>query len=158
MIFLDASPLLAVFLNIEKADQCEAVLSGIEVDQTKAATTPHVLEEAAFKLILAKASEITQTKDVWRIREELGTDGSLRQECHKTLKTFTDYVETLRFGGLRVVEVQEEDIFSIPRIFEETGLLTADCLHLTVIRRLNIKSIATLDKDFRRVRGLTVLP
>jgi len=158
MIFLDASPLLAVLLDMEKADQCEAILSGIEVNQIKAVTTSHVLEETAFKLTFAKASEILQTKNVWKIREELKTDGPLRKECHKTLRAFLDYVETLCFGGLRVMEVQEEDIFNIPRIFEETGLLTADCLHLAVIRRLNINSIATLDEDFRKVKELTVLP
>jgi len=158
MIFLDASLLLAVLLDTEKADQCEAILSGIEVGQIKAVTTSHVLEEAAFKLTFAKASEILQTKDAWKIREELKTDGPLRKECHKTLGAFINYVEALCLGGLRVVEVQEEDIYNVPSIFEETGLLTADCFHLAVIRRLNIKGIATLDEDFRKVKELNVLP
>ncbi|MFQ6076678.1 MAG: type II toxin-antitoxin system VapC family toxin [Candidatus Bathyarchaeia archaeon] len=157
MIFLNSSPILALLLDTEEADRCEDLLSGIEVGDVKAVTNSHVLEETAFKLIFAKASENLQTKNVWVIREELKNDRALRQECSRTLDRFMEYLRTLCLGGLRVVEVHEEDVYKMAEIFEETGLLTSDCLHVAVMRRLGLRRIATLDKDFRQVKELSLL-
>lgn len=158
MIFLDSSPLLAVLLNTEESDRCEAVLSGIEIGEAKAVTTSHVLEETGFKLIFAKASEALQTRNVWRIREELKMNEALRQKCRKVLDDFMGYVRVLCFGGLQITEITGEDVFTMIEIFGETGLLTADCLHIAVMRRLNLKKIVTLDEDFKKVKNLVAIP
>ncbi|MFQ6127066.1 MAG: type II toxin-antitoxin system VapC family toxin, partial [Candidatus Heimdallarchaeota archaeon] len=158
MIFLNASPVLAVLLNAEGADECETTLTRIETGEIKATTTTHILEEIMFKLVFAKASEVLQSKNVWRIRQKLKTNESLRQDCCEILNKFIKYVKILRFGGLKIIEVYGEDIFNVPEILKQTGLLTSDCLHLSVMSRLNLKKIATLDQDFKKVKGLTVIP
>lgn len=158
MIFLNSSVFLAVLLDTEEADRCETILAKVETGELKATTTTHVMEEAAFKLLIAKASETLQTKNLWKMREELKTSEKLRQECYETLKKFMEYVKALCFGGLRIMQVYPEDLFQLAEVFKETGLLTADCLHVTVMKRLNLKKIATLDQDFKAVKGLTAIP
>jgi predicted nucleic acid-binding protein len=46
----------------------------------------------------------------------------------------------------------------LPSIFRETGLLTADCLHLIVMDRLGIKQVGTLDSDFKGIKRITATP
>lgn len=158
MIFLNASAFLAVLLNAEEADECETTLKKIETGEIKAITTTHVLEEIMFKLVFAKASEVLQSKNIWKIRQKLKTKKSLRQNCCEVLNKFIKYVKILRFGGLKIMEAYEEDVFNIPEILKQTGLLTSDCLHLSVMNRLHIKNIATLDQDFRKVEGIKMIP
>lgn len=158
MIFLNASPFLAVLLSAKRADECETTLTRIETGEIKATTTTHVLEEIMFKLVFAKASEVLQSKNIWKIRQKLKTNESLRQNCYDVLNKFIKYVKILRFGGLKIMEVYEEDVFNVPEILKQTGLLTSDCLHLSVMSRLHLKKIATLDQDFRKVKGLVMIP
>lgn len=158
MIFLNSSIFLSVLLETEKADECEGILKKIEMDELKAVTTTHVLEETVFKLLIAKASEISGTKNLWEIRERLKRCEKTRNECYITLSRFIDYIKTLCFGGLRIMHTSQEDIFNIPSVFKETGLLTADCLHIATMKRLSLKKIATLDRDFKMLKGLVTIP
>lgn len=145
-------------MNTDEAEKCETTLASIEVGEVKAVSTPHVIEEVSFKLLIAKASEVLKSRNVWEIRDRLRKDEALRQECYEILRKFIEYVRKLCFGGLRIIEVYSEDVFKIPDMFKEIGLLTTDCLHLSVMRRLNLKAIATLDEDFKQVKGVTVIP
>lgn len=158
MIFLDASPLVALMLGTGEADSCEVLLGGIESGRRRAVTTPNVLEEAAFKLVFAKASETLGKRNPWKIRDALKKDTRLRQVCVEVLERLTGYIRTLERGGLTIAEVHGEDFHLLPRFFRETGLLTADCLHLIVMDRLGIREIGTVDSDFRGIKQVTVTP
>lgn len=158
MIFLDASPLLALILGTEEAGSCEVLLGGIESGRRRAITTPSALEEVAFKLVVAKASETIGERNPWKIREALKKDNRLRQACAEVLDRLTGYVKTLEKGGLTIAEVHGEDFHKLPNIFREIGLLTTDCLHLIVMDRMGIREIGTIDSDFKGVRRITVTP
>ncbi len=158
MIFVDTGPLLALMLETTDADTSEQLLSSIESGRRRAVTTPHVLEEAAFKLVFTKASETLGERNPWKIRDALKKDTKLRRACAEVLERLTGYIRTLEKGGLTVVEVHGEDFHLLPNIFRETGLLTADCLHLIVMDRLGIKEIGSLDSDFKGIKRITVTP
>ncbi len=158
MIFLDASPLVALMLGTGEADSCELMLGSVESGRRRAITTPNVLEEVAFKLVFAKASQTLGERNPWKIRDALKKDTKLRQACAEVLERLTGYVTTLERGGLTIAEVHGEDFHQLPRVFKETGLLTADCLHLTVMDRLGIREIGTIDSDFRGIKRVIVIP
>lgn len=158
MIFLDAGPLIALMLETIEADNSEQLLATIESGRRRAVTTPHVLEEAAFKLVFAKASETLSERNHWKIRDALKKDTKLLQVCTEVLGRLTGYVRTLERGGLTITEVHGEDFHMLPSIFRETGLLTADCLHLIVMDRLGIKQVGTLDSDFKGIKRITATP
>ncbi len=158
MIFLDASPVIALMLGTREADSCEVLLGSIESGRRRAITTPNALEEAAFKLVFAKASETLGERNPWKIRDALKKDNKLRQVCGEVLERLTGYIRTLERGGLTIAEVHGEDFHLLPRVFREVGLLTADCLHLIVMDRLGIREVGTLDSDFKSVKRVTVTP
>ncbi len=158
MIFLDASPLLALMLATGEAGSCEVLLGSIESGRRRAVTTPNVLEEAAFKLVFAKASETLGERNPWKVRDALKKDTKLRQACAEVLERLTGYIRTLEKGGLTITEAHGEDFHQLPRLFRETGLLTADCLHLIVMDRLGIREIGTIDSDFKGIKHVTVTP
>jgi len=157
MRFLDSSIFLSVLLDTEDADRCEEILKEVETGRLKAVVTTHVLEETLFKLLIAKASEELNTKNLWRIRDELKRNKEVRTVCYQTMRRFLDYISMLCLGGLRIVQVYPEDLFKTADIFRETGLLTADCLHLAVMKRLGLKEIATLDGDFKKVESIKLV-
>jgi len=99
MTFLNASIFLAVLLDTKEAGECQMMLTKIERGKLTAVTSTHVLEEVAFKLLIAKASEIIQTKNIWEIRERLKSDGKIRQECYKVLYRFIEYIKILCLKG-----------------------------------------------------------
>lgn len=158
MIFLDASPIIALMLGTAEADSSEVLLGSIESGRRRAITTPNALEEVAFKLVFAKASETLGERNPWKIRDALKKDNRFRQACVDVLERLTGYIRTLEKGGLTIAEVHGEDFHLLPRFFRETGLLTADCLHLIVMDRLGIKEVGTLDSDFKGVKRVTPIP
>ena len=100
MTFLNASIFLAVLLDTKEAGECQMMLTKIERGKLTAVTSTHVLEEVAFKLLIAKASEIIQTKkNIWEIRERLKSEGKIRQECYKVLSGFIEYIKILCLKG-----------------------------------------------------------
>jgi hypothetical protein len=87
-------------------------LKGITInDDLKAGeeVRPLVLEEIAFKLVYAKASEILNTKNIWRIREALRFGEKIRKTCVEILKELYRYIEYMFAKGLRVEYIAYED-------------------------------------------------
>ncbi|MEM3994300.1 MAG: PIN domain-containing protein [Thermofilum sp.] len=156
-IFLDSSVFLKLLLDEPGAGAAEKVLEAVERSEVLACTTPLVLEEVSFKLLLAAASALLDTKDVWRIREKLKADRKLRAECFKALEEFSRYIEHLAERGLRVEEILYSDWSKSLSYVEAYGLLPADALHLAVAERLGVDVIAT-DEDFKRVSRVRVIP
>ena len=64
------------------------------------------------------------------------------------------YLDAL--SGLAWVHVMKEDYERGLEIASKHGLLTADAIHVAVALRLGVP-IATFDKDFKNVPGLTVV-
>ncbi|MEM1852629.1 MAG: PIN domain-containing protein [Thermofilaceae archaeon] len=157
-VFIDSSIFLKLLLNEEGADAAQRLLEAVEKSEVLAYTTPLVLEEVSFKLLIAAASSLLNSKDIWRIREKLARDEKVRAECFRIVDEFSHYVEYLAAKGLRVEAILYSDWLKSLRYMEAFGLLPADALHLAVAERLGVSSIATFDEDFKRVSWIKTIP
>ncbi len=157
-IFIDSSIFLKLLLDEPGADKAQEILEMVEESKVLGYVTPMVLEEISFKLVYAKASELLDTKNVWRIREALKLDEKVRNECVKILRTFYNYVEYMLRKGLRVEYVTYDDWRNAIAIVERYGLLPADAIHVAVALRIGARAIATFDEDFRMIKEINVIP
>jgi len=157
-VYVDSSVFLRLLLDEPGADKAQEILEAIEDGRVLGFISPLVLEEVSFKLLYAKASEVLNTKNVWRIGEALRLDEGVREECLKPLKAFRKYVEHMLAKGLRVVCVTYEDWRDAARFIEKYGLLPADAIHVAIALRVGAETIATFDDDFRVVKEISVAP
>lgn len=157
-LFIDASVFLKLLLDEPGADEAQRILESVERGVVVGYVTPMVLEEVAFKLLYARASELLSTRNIWRIREALKSDENVRRECVGVLGKFYWYIEYMTAKGLRVEYVAYEDWRRALHFIEKYGLLPADAIHLAVALRVGAKAIATFDEDFKKVEELQVIP
>lgn len=121
--------------------------------EIKAITTPVVLNEVSYKLVIAKAGELLDTDRFWKIHEEL-KDQKFVKACYEIVEEFRDYVSTL--CGLRVEDVRVDDFNRSVDLGSKFGLMTTDSYHVAVMERLGIEHIATNDSDFEQVDFIEV--
>lgn len=157
-VYVDSSVFLKLLLDEPGADKAQEILEAIEEGKVLGFISPLVLEEVSFKLTYAKASEVLNTRNVWRIREALRLDEKVRGECLKPLKAFQEYVEHMLMKGLRVVCVTYDDWRNATYFIERYGLLPADAIRVAIALRVGAKTIATFDEDFRTVKEINVAP
>lgn len=157
-IFLDSSIFLRLLLDEHGADEAQRILEDVEANRVLAYTTPLVLEEVSFKLLIAEASSRLNAINIWRIRESLRANERLRGECFKVLEKFSEYIEYLLTRGLRVEGILYSDWLKGLEYVRKYGLLTADAINLMVALRLGVNAIATFDEDFKPIEGVRVIP
>ena len=158
MIFIDSSVFLVLYLDEPGADDAKEILENVEANKVEGVITPLVLEEVTFKVIFAEASRLLDTRNAWKIKNALKKDSSLREEISKVLNKVKSHIDVLEKGGLRVVDIYPTDWRNGLNYVLKYGILPADSIHLAVMERLNIKTIATFDDDFRLVEGIDVIP
>ena len=158
MIFIDSSVFLILYLDEPGADSAKEILENVETNNVEGIITPLVLEEVTFKVIFAEASRILNTRNIWKIRNALKRNPPLRREISNVLKKVKSHIDALKKGGLRVVDIYYTDWYNGLNYVIEYGTLPADSIHLAVMERLNINTIATFDDDFRLVEGINVIP
>lgn len=158
MIFIDSSVFLVLYLDEPGADDAKEILENVETNKVKGVITPLVLEEVTFKVIFAEASRLLDTRNAWKIKNALKKNPSLREEMFKVLNKVKSHIDALEKGGLRIVDIYPMDWRNGLNYVPKYGILPADSIHLAVMERLNIKTIATFDDDFRLVEGIDVIP
>ncbi len=153
-IFLDSSVFLHLLLDGPRADEAEEILSAVEEGEEEAGVTVMVVEEVAYKLLAAKASELGVAGPL-ELRRRLLRDGEFRERCLEPVEEFSRYLRGM--GGLSWVKILPVDWEVALDLVRRAGLLPADAVHASVSLRLGLK-MATFDSDFRRVPGLEVIP
>ena len=148
-IFVDSN----IFIYVSQSEPiygraCIDFLERVEYMEIKAITTPVVLNEVSYKLLIAKAGELLDTDRFWKIHEEL-KDQKFIKTCYGIVEGFREYISTL--CGMRVEDVRVDDFNRSVDLGSEFGLITTDSYHVAVMERLGIKHIATNDSDFERV-------
>lgn len=61
--------------------------------------TPMVLEEVTFKLVVAVASKMLSTKNVWRIRERMLSDESFGEQVLSGISPWVNYLFLMVYLG-----------------------------------------------------------
>ncbi|MBI4551234.1 MAG: type II toxin-antitoxin system VapC family toxin [Candidatus Latescibacteria bacterium] len=75
---------------------------------------------------------------------------------NQTLSRYLDDVRKIPRMGVRIRSILLQDILRSERERQNDGLLTNDSINLALMRRLQVKYIATCDRDFDRVDGVTL--
>ena len=101
-IFIDAN----IFIYVSQSEPiygraCIDFLERVEYMEIKAITTPAVLNEVSYKLLIAKAGELLDTDRFWKIHEEL-KDQKFIRTCYEIIEEFRDYIDTLCGNGYAV--------------------------------------------------------
>jgi len=117
-----------------------------------------ILEEVCFKLIYAKASEVLDTRNIWKIRENLKLNREFRKKVFEMVKKFHEYVEYMFTKGLRIESVIYSDYVNSQKYIEKYGILPADAMHIAVALRAGAKTIATFDEDFKLTNEIKTTP
>jgi len=157
LIFVDAN----IFVDHASANPgygkpCKEFLEKIETGNLAAITTTAVLDEVGYILSLLEGARVLETQELKIVRKKLKEDHKLAVACYDKVGEYMRYIFYLEEGGLDIQKVEPKDIFIATMVGGEYNLLFTDSLHLSVMKRLQIKNIATRDSDFERAQEVTV--
>jgi predicted nucleic acid-binding protein len=111
-----------------------------------------VLDEVLFKMQMAEAAKVFAL-DIRSIARFLKSN----PDKIPTLSQSWKNIEKIKgMAGLGVVEVTAADFWRSISLAQTHHLLPHDALHLAVMQRRRVKTIATHDPDFDTIPGLVV--
>jgi len=149
-IFIDAN-IFHLYLRGPKDIQeaCTNFLERIERSEIIGYTSPLVLDELAYKLLLKKVEESFRENPLNILREN-----------PKIISDFSHYIELglntiLGIENLKIVEISKDHVEDMANYMKEYLLLPRDALHLSIMNTLNCRNIASMDSDFDRVPIVT---
>ena len=117
-------------------------------------TTPIVLDEVSFIILMQKGSLLLKTQDRKVIIKSIKNDMNFSNLCYESVEEFNDFIECLK--GLKIVSVNFKDYKQASELGKKYLLLPSDALHASVMENNKIRNIATRDGDFERIEGITV--
>jgi len=154
-IFIDANIFLDYTLpNTEFGGFVSDFLERVELQDIAAITTPAVLNEVSYILLLQRGMTILKTENKDTVRIKIKANGHFSHLCYDAVDTFNEFICGL--DGLKLIPVQPEDYLLASDLGRAYNLLPIDALHLSAMRRAHIRNIATRDRDFERVDGIVV--
>jgi predicted nucleic acid-binding protein len=154
-IFIDANIFLDYALpNIEFSNAASDFLERVELQDIAAITTPAVLNEVSYVLLLQMGMTILNTGNRDIVRSKIKANGHFARLCYDAVDTFNEFISGL--DGLKLIPVQPEDYLLASDLGRAYNLLPIDALHLSAMRRDHIGNIASRDRDFERVDGIVV--
>lgn len=154
-IFIDANIFLDYSLPDPKYGESAAdFLEKIELKEVKAVTTPIVLDEVSFIILMYKGSLLLETKDRKMIIKSIKKDRNFSNLCYEVVEEFNEFIACLK--GLKIVSVDYTAYKHASELGKEYLLLPSDALHASVMENNKIHNIATRDRDFERIEGITI--
>lgn len=154
-IFIDANIFLDYSLpNPKYGESVANFLEKIELNEIKAATTPIVLDEVSFIILIHKGSLLLETQDRQKIINSIKKDKKISNLCYEVVEEFNEFLDCLK--GLKIISVNLKDYKQASELGKRYYLLPSDALHASVMKNNKIGNIATRDGDFERIEGLTV--
>jgi len=148
-MFIDAN--LFIFHALSDSEYGEAstqLLERVERGEVKAVTNVLVLNEVAFKILMAELSNYSEKFNIWVARKLLKSK-EVAEKAYRPVKKYIAYLKRLEM--LEVVGITPRTAFSSVELSERYGLLPSDSFHLATMKEFGIKFIATDDSDFKRV-------
>ena len=147
-VFVDANVILYHLGGL--SDDATSLLEMGEKRRIRLITSLRVMDEVFFKYTLAS----TAKRYGWRSRvlERLRKDKEKAEEI-------ADDMELLKelFDLFDVVEPTRSDLLKVIDVQREYGLIGNDALTVALMRRLNLRYIATSDSDFQAVPWIRIV-
>ncbi len=153
-IFIDANIFIYHAAESKYTESASVFLEKVENNEIEAYTSPSVIDEAAYILIINKGLDILDSKSPRKVREMIEKDRNFANRCYSVLEDFIGYVKSLE--ALKLLEITGDDAFRIYDYGTAYLLHPKDSLHLAVMKRYRIFDIATNDSDFERVDWIKV--
>jgi len=132
-----------------------AFLKRAETRSLKLYTSTLVLEEMICKLMMQASSNFLDRVTTDRVKQFLQDEGN-RQKMMESVGKYMEYIRTLQSICLQVLDFSEKDMRDAVRIISLYGLIPADAAHIAIMSRRKIRHLATSDRDFTVVEGITV--
>jgi predicted nucleic acid-binding protein len=87
-IFIDANVFVYHAAESKYTESATAFLEKVENNEVEAFTSPAVIDEAAYVLIINKGLEILDSKSPRKVREMIEKDRNFAQKCYSIVKGF----------------------------------------------------------------------
>lgn len=154
-IYVDANIFIYVVLAHPRHLQpCKHFLERVERAEVRAVTSPLVLDEVAYKIVMEKLKIELELTSNAQVLDALKRDPGLVAKTEGELELFSFVVRGYR--GLKIVPIPAHsglDLF--PKMLEEK-FLPRDAPHLLTMDAHGVRHIATSDLDFERAKGIEV--
>ncbi len=146
-VFIDADVYLFNALDDSKyGESSTRFLEWVEQGEVKAVTNVLVLNEVAFKILMAELSNYSEKFNIW-IAKKLLKSKETAEKAYKPVKKYLTYLKGLEW--LEIVEITPRIAFSSVELGQRYGLLPSDSFHLATMKEFGIKFILTGDADFK---------
>lgn len=153
-IYIDAKIFIHVLLNDPRfGATCKTFLTRVEKGDVKACLSPLAIDEIAYKIIVEKL-KTELGLDTVEVLRQLKQNPERLDSAKPELLAFLFVVQS--YKGLKVVDVPASVGVSLFEKITDHKLLPRDALHLAIMEHHGITHIATSDKDFERIAGITV--
>jgi predicted nucleic acid-binding protein len=147
-ILIDTNVLL--YSRNRRSSQCRELLLRCEQGAVNGVITLPSIAEFSHRCMVQEA----QSKRL--VASNPARALSERPELVRQLSAYAESVRELLDSALVVAELQSEDFLLALELQKQHGLLTNDSLNLSIAGRHGIKAIATADKSFDNIPGLTI--
>jgi len=150
LIFIDAN-IFHLYLRGPEAPRrgCTEFLERVERGRVEGVTSPLVLDELAYKLLLINIEERFRRNPLLVIRENPAAVSEAAGYVGRGLSIVLG-IENLTVLGLERLHAEELTTF-----MERHSLLPRDSLHLAVMFIAGCRDIASADRDFDRAETIT---
>ncbi len=147
-VFLDANVL--IYAAGASSKECDELLARCSQRQFTGVCLYETLNEATHRLMLleARAKGFIRTGQVKELREHL--------DAVRQLNDFWRETERLLKQNLLFLPLTEQLVRFAQRERQLFSLLTNDSMIVACMRRYRIPALATSDRDFERVDGITI--
>lgn len=148
-IFVDANIYLFNALDDQRYGEASTqFLEKIEQGEIKAVTNVLVLNEVAFKILMAELSNYSEKFNIW-IAKKLLKSEEMAANAYKPVKEYLTYLKELEC--LEIIEITPRIAFSSVVLGQRYGLLPSDSFHLATMKEFGTTFIVTDDADFKGV-------
>jgi len=143
LIFIDAN-IFHLYLRGPRIvrDVCTDFLERVESGEIKGCTSPLVLDELSYKLLLRRIEELYKKNPLQILKSQ-----------REVIVEVTPYIEEgleiiLGIEGLQILDINRSHLEEFTELMRKYSLLPRDALHVAVMTSINCRNIASADKDF----------
>jgi predicted nucleic acid-binding protein len=135
-IMIDSNVLI-YFLMGKEIDEIKQLF--LNKNKYKFVITTRIIDEVVFKLMVINSGKKLK---------QLKKDKELLKKQIFIFEVIKDFLKDFEF---KVYEIKEKHYWKMENIIKEFGLLGNDALTITIMKENNLKYIATVDKDFKKI-------
>src|SRR6266852_4549278 len=150
-VFLDANTFLYYFTaHFRYGSDCQKLIVRIEKEDIAGFTSAHVLTEVVHRLMTIEACQ----RFGWPSK---GIARRLRHQPAEVqqLTRSRQAIDEITLIGIDVLPVANAQVSLAPDVSRQTGLLCGDAMVLAIMQANGIANLASGDRDFDRVAGIT---